>query len=324
MVRTTLRGIQGTQGRDLPWAGMRGEGLDVDALVAAKAQAGTSVSVCLPARDEEATVGQIVATVRRNLVEHAPLVDEVVVVDDSSTDATAEAASWEGATVLAVADILPDLPQGSGKGNALWKSLYACSGDVICWLDADVRNFGSHFVTRLLEPLLTDPAIGFVKGYYRRPLYGEATGGGRVTELMARPVISALFPHLAGFVQPLAGEYAGRRALLETVPFVEGWGVEIGLLIDLVANFGIDAVAQVDLDVREHRNRPLEELGPQAMAILVTGLRRAGVPVDKRLAELVRYNDHQQPERVSVEIRERPPIVTVPAYRAKFGRELSA
>jgi glucosyl-3-phosphoglycerate synthase len=324
MVRTTLRGIQGTQGRDLPWAGMRGEGLDVDALVAAKAQAGTSVSVCLPARDEEATVGQIVATVRRNLVEHAPLVDEVVVVDDSSTDATAEAASWEGATVLAVADILPDLPQGSGKGNALWKSLYACSGDVICWLDADVRNFGSHFVTRLLEPLLTDPAIGFVKGYYRRPLYGEATGGGRVTELMARPVISALFPHLAGFVQPLAGEYAGRRGLLETVPFVEGWGVEIGLLIDLVANFGIDAVAQVDLDVREHRNRPLEELGPQAMAILVTGLRRAGVPVDKRLAELVRYNDHQQPERVSVEIRERPPIVTVPAYRAKFGRELSA
>jgi glucosyl-3-phosphoglycerate synthase len=324
MVRTTLRGIQGTQGCDLPWAGMRGEGLDVDALVAAKAQAGTSVSVCLPARDEEATVGQIVATVRRNLVEHAPLVDEVVVVDDSSTDATAEAASWEGATVLAVADILPDLPQGSGKGNALWKSLYACSGDVICWLDADVRNFGSHFVTRLLEPLLTDPAIGFVKGYYRRPLYGEATGGGRVTELMARPVISALFPHLAGFVQPLAGEYAGRRGLLETVPFVEGWGVEIGLLIDLVANFGIDAVAQVDLDVREHRNRPLEELGPQAMAILVTGLRRAGVPVDKRLAELVRYDDHQQPERVTVEIRERPPILTVPAYRAKFGHELSA
>ncbi len=163
-----------------------------------------------------------------------------------------------------------------------------------------------------------------MKGYYRRPLHGEATGGGRVTELMARPVISALFPHLAAFVQPLAGEYAGRRTLLETVPFVEGWGVEIGLLIDLVANFGIDAIAQVDLDVREHRNRPLEELGPQAMAILVTGLRRAGVPVDKRLAELVRYDDDQQPERIAVEIRERPPMLTVPAYRAPFGRELSA
>jgi glucosyl-3-phosphoglycerate synthase len=264
------------------------------------------------------------ATIRRNLVDHAPLVDEVVVIDDGSTDATAEAASWEGARVLAVDEILPELPRGSGKGNALWLSLFACDGDIVCWLDADVRNFGSHFVTRLVEPLLTRPEIGFVKGYYRRPLHGDATGGGRVTELMARPVISALFPHLSGFVQPLAGEYAGRRTLLETVPFVEGWGVEIGLLIDLVANFGIDALAQVDLDVREHRNRPLEQLGPQAMAILVTGLRRAGVPVDKRLAELVRYDDEQQPEPVEVEIRERPPMVNVPAYVAKFRRELSA
>ncbi len=300
------------------------DNLDVVALADAKRETGATISVCLPARNEETTVGQIVATVRRNLVEHVALVDEVVVIDDGSTDATAEVASWEGARVLAVGDILPDVAPGSGKGNALWMSLYACDGDIVCWLDADVRNFGAHFVTRLLGPLLTDPAVGFVKGYYRRPLHGEATGGGRVTELMARPVISALFPHLAAFVQPLAGEYAGRRTLLETVPFVEGWGVEIGLLIDLVANFGIDALAQVDLDVREHRNRPLDELGPQAMAILVTGLRRAGVPVDKRLAELVRYDDEQHAERIAVEIRERPPIITVPAYRAKFGRELSA
>jgi glucosyl-3-phosphoglycerate synthase len=303
---------------------MAAPGVDVAALVDAKEATGASISVCLPARNEEATVGQIVATVRRNLVEHAPLVDEVVVMDDGSTDATAEAASWEGARVLAVDDVLPDLPRGSGKGNALWKSLYVCQGDIVCWLDADVRNFGPHFVTRLVAPLLTDPTVGFVKSYYRRPLHGEATGGGRVTELMARPVISALFPHLAGFVQPLAGEYAGRRTLLETVPFVEGWGVEIGLLIDLVANFGTDAITQVDLDVREHRNRPLEALAPQAMAILVTGLRRAGVPVDKRLAELVRYDDEQRQERVAVEIRERPPMITVPAYRARFERELSA
>jgi glucosyl-3-phosphoglycerate synthase len=297
----------------------------VDELVAAKQRTGTTISVCLPARNEEATVGAIVANVRRNLVDHAPLVDEVVVMDDGSVDATAEAAAWEGARVVAVEDVLPELPRGSGKGNALWMSLYVCEGDIICWLDADVRNFGPRFVTRLLGPLLTDDRIGFVKGFYRRPLHGEATGGGRVTELMARPVISSLFPHLAGFVQPLSGEYAGRRALLETVPFVEGWGVEIGLLIDLVANFGTDAIAQADLDVREHRNRTLEELGPQAMAILVTGLRRAGVPVDKRLAELVRYDASQQEqERVAVEIRERPPMLGVAAYRQKFGRELSA
>jgi len=297
----------------------------LDELVAAKARTGTTISVCLPARNEEATVGAIVANVRRNLVDHAPLVDEVVVMDDGSDDATAEAAAWEGARVFAVEDVLPDLPRGSGKGNALWKSLHVCEGDIVVWLDADVRNFGPHFVTRLVDPLLTDPRVGFVKGFYRRPLHGEATGGGRVTELMARPLISSLFPHLAGFVQPLSGEYAGRRTLLETVPFVEGWGVEIGLLIDLVANFGIDAIAQADLDVREHRNRTLEELGPQAMAILVTGLRRAGVPVDKRLAELVRYDAlDQHQERVDVEIRERPPIVQVPAYRQKFGRELSA
>jgi glucosyl-3-phosphoglycerate synthase len=297
---------------------------DVAGLLAAKERTGATISVCLPARDEEATVGQIVATIRRTLVTDAPLVDEVVVMDDGSTDATAEVARWEGARVLAVDDVLPEVADGSGKGNALWMSLYACDGDIVCWLDADVRNFGAHFVTRLVAPLLRDPQIGFVKGYYRRPLLGEPTGGGRVTELMARPVISALFPHLSHFVQPLAGEYAGRRELLETVPFVEGYGVEIGLLVDLTARFGSAALTQVDLEVREHRNRPLEELSPQAMAILVTGLRRAGVPVDRRLTELVRFDADQHPERVAVEIRERPPMISVPAYRQKFGRELSA
>jgi glucosyl-3-phosphoglycerate synthase len=289
-----------------------------------RAKAGSVISVCLPARNEEATIGPIVASIRQHLVEEARLVDEVVVMDDGSTDATAAVARAEGAFVLAVDEILPDVPPGSGKGNALWLSLYACEGDIICWLDADVRNFGPHFVTRLVAPMLMDPAIGYVKGYYRRPLHGEAVGGGRVTELMARPLLSALFPHLSRFVQPLAGEYAGRRALLEAVPFVEGYGVEIGLLIDLVAAYGLDAMAQVDLDVREHRNRPLEELGPQAMAVLVTGLRRAGVPIDKRLAELIRFDDHREIERVAVEIRERPPMLTVPAYLTKFGRELSA
>jgi glucosyl-3-phosphoglycerate synthase len=208
----------------------------------------------------------------------------------------------------------------------MWKSLYVCQGDIMCWVDADIRNFRADFVTRLLAPLLNDPGIGMVKGFYRRPLHGDPTGGGRVTELMARPVLSYLFPVLTRFVQPLAGEYAARRSIIETVPFVEGWGVEIGLLLDVVHRFGIQSVTQVDLGVRAHRNRPLDQLGPQALAILATALRRAGLDAcdPPFAAELVRYDDDLAPERIPVVVRERPPMITVPEYCAKFGREQTA
>lgn len=297
--------------------------LDPHLLNDLRQELGLSITVCLPARNEEATVGQIVASVRRNLMEKIGLISEVVVMDDASTDGTAEAAQWEGAKVFSVAEVLPALPLGTGKGNALWLSLAATQGDIICWIDADVRNFQPQFVTGLVEPLLRDPIIQLVKGYYRRPLHGEPRGGGRVTELLARPVISALFPELTGIVQPLSGEYAGRRGQLEAIPFVESWGVELGLLIDISTQSGIGAIAQADLGVREHRNRPLDELGPQAMEVLITALRRAGVAEDRIGNQLARFTDNYDPVLISLETGERPPMISIPAYqeiRARTAR----
>jgi glucosyl-3-phosphoglycerate synthase len=294
-------------------------------LVEALLRSGQRVSVCIPARDEEATVGHIVGTVRRELVERVPLVEEILVLDDGSADATARAAADEGARVLAVADILSDLGPGSGKGNALWKALYASNGDLVVFIDADIRNFRADFVTQLVRPLVDDEQVMLTKGFYHRPLHGEATGGGRVTELMARPLLSHLFPELADIVQPLAGEYAGRRRALESVPFVQGWGVEFALLVDLTVRYGRAAIAQVDLGVREHRNRALDELGAPALAILATALRRAGLQhVGPERAELVRFDHDHALQRIEVQLAERPPMVSVPQYLAKFGRSRTA
>lgn len=305
----------------LPGASQDHSQFSASSLVTLKAAQGTRISVCLPARDEAATVGPIVGAIRRALVERVALVDEVVVVDDDSTDGTADAAAAAGARVVRADDVLPETGPGSGKGNVLWKSLYACEGDLLCWVDADIRDFSPHFVTGLLGPLLTRPDVVFVKGFYRRP--GEHHDGGRVTELVARPLLSQLFPHLTGFVQPLSGEYAGRRVVLDDLPFVEGWGVELALLVDVVGRHGLASVAQVDLGERRHRNRPLAELGPQATAILVTALRRAGLDA-ATARDLVRYDEDHLAQRIPIEVRERPPIRTVPAYRAKFPGELSA
>jgi glucosyl-3-phosphoglycerate synthase len=285
----------------------------------AKHAAGLTVSVCLPARDEEATIGPIVRSVRDELVSAAPLVDEVVVIDDGSSDSTACRAAEAGARVVPEAAILPDAPSGSGKGNALWKSLYECRGDVICWLDADLRNFDPDFVVGLVLPLLLDPDVVLVKGFYARPYAGDPSGGGRVTELVARPLLSLLFPELADIVQPLGGEYAGRRRALEAVPFVEGWGVELGLLVDVVQRFGRDAVVQVDLGVREHRNRPISELAPQAMAVLATALARAGLREQADVVELLRVDEQSVVKAEAVVTGERPPISTRPEYVERFG-----
>ena len=280
-----------------------------DARALADAKAGRTVSVCLPARNEATTVGSIVAAIRSDLVEAVPLVDEILVVDDHSDDATPDVAATAGARVITAADVLPEHGNGHGKGAALWRSLYESDGDVVVWCDADLVDFQAGFVVGLLGPLLTRSDVDFVKGFYDRPSTEPNDRGGRVTELVARPVLALLFPQLTSIVQPLGGEYAGRRELLEQLPFVEGYGVDVALLIDIAREFGTDVIAQVDLGTRSHRNRPLDELSPQATAILQTVLARAGRSVPPR-ATLVRPGL----EPVEIIASELPPLVEIPTY----------
>lgn len=240
------------------------------------AKGGTTVSVVLPALNEARTVGAIVRTFVR--LADAGLVDELVVVDPGSTDGTDDAARAAGAKVVYEADVLPEHGRVPGKGEAMWKSLAATTGDVVAWVDADVEGAGPEFVTGLLGPLLTDPAVRYVKGFYERPLAERdrlrPTGGGRVTELVARPLLNMFWPSLSYVVQPLAGEQAGRRDHLESVPFAAHYGVEIGLLLDTYARCGLDGLAQVDLDRRVHRNQPVAKLGRMAFVIQHAMLRR--------------------------------------------------
>jgi glucosyl-3-phosphoglycerate synthase len=235
-------------------------------LVAAKA--GRSISVCLPARDEERTVGPVVAALwPLHDASGTQLVDEILVVDDGSRDATAARARAAGARVVRQ-------QSGGDKAAAMRAGLDASVGDIVVFLDADVENTTELFVTRLVAPLLMEPAVVLVKGYYDRPIDGAPTGGGRVTELVARPVIELLFPELAHIRQPLAGETAAHRWALEKLTFADGYGVELGLLVDVARRFGIESIAQVDLGVRIHRNRPLDELRPQARDVLRAALAR--------------------------------------------------
>ncbi len=280
-----------------------------DALVAQKGD--HTISVCLPARDEAATVGAIVDTIRTELVEDVPLVDEIVVVDDHSSDDTAAVARAAGARVVDARTTLPEAA-GPGKGQALWKSLHETDGDIVLWCDADIDHFGSHFITGLAGPLLTHPEVSFVKGSYNRPLV-EGNGGGRVTELMARPVLATLFPELGGITQPLSGEYGGRRRLLERLPFIDGYGVDIAMLIDVVRAVGIEGIAEVDLGERRHRNRPLDELGLQATSVLRAALSRAGVE------DLDHPSVLRQPGREPrlLTHHELPPLVELTSYRRR-------
>lgn len=278
---------------------------DLEQVLAAKAATGATISACLPARDEAATVGAVVERLRVALVEEADLLDEIVVVDDHSSDGTGTLAAAAGARVVDASAVLTGFGEGHGKGEALWKSVHESTGDLVVWVDADIVAFDPGFVVGMVGPLVCEPDVDFVKGHYHRP-EADGVGGGRVTELLARPLLSLYFPELAEVAQPLAGEYAGRRALLEALPFVVGYGVDVALLIDAVRTVGIDRVAQVDLGVRHHRNRTLDELGPQALAVGQAILDRAGVrpPGDALL-----HRPGRPPLPVPME--ERPPLASL-------------
>jgi glucosyl-3-phosphoglycerate synthase len=284
-------------------------------LLAAKGE--TRVSVVLPALDEAATVGRIVAGIKRDLVDRTALVDELVVVDSGSIDDTIGVARDAGAVVVRREDVLADLPVRPGKGEVLWRSLAATKGDVVVFIDSDLSDFSSTFVTGLLGPLLTDPSVQFVKATYDRSLRtGETvlpTGGGRVTELVARPLIALHWPELSGFVQPLGGEYAARRTLLESLPFAGGYGVELGLLVDTYRAVGLDAMAQVDLARRKHRNSDLHKLGRMAAEILQVAESRLdrGRPRQLDLAQFARAADGLQIIDTDVTVVDRPPMTTV-------------
>ena len=273
-----------------------------DQIVGAKA--GRTVSVCIPCRDEAATVGPLISTIRNELVRRVPLVDELIVLDDRSTDDTAAVAIGAGARVVDINEVHAQHGVGHGKGNALWASLVASEGDFVVWIDGDITSFEPSWIVRLLAPMLDDDSVALVKSLSHRPT--RLGGGGRTTELVARPLMSLYYPELTGLHQPLAGEYAGRRTVLEQLPFVQGWGVEIAMLIDIARTYGPEAIAQIDLGTREHRHRSLHALSVQAAEVMATMLAR--VPSGSLLEHDAPSLRRADGSAVPLNLSERPPL----------------
>jgi glucosyl-3-phosphoglycerate synthase len=304
---------------------------DLEALLALKEKQGVTIGLALPALNEEETVGNVISTVKSALMDAVPLLDQIVLIDSNSTDNTVAIAQSLGIPTYRHPEILPEVGSYRGKGEALWKSLYVLDTDIIAWIDTDITNIHPRFVYGLLGPLLKRANVQYVKGFYQRPIkVGEqlqAFGGGRVTELVARPLLNLFYPELSGIVQPLSGEYAGRRSALERVPFFSGYGVETGLLIDLHERYGLEGIAQVDLEQRVHHNQPLVGLSKMSFAIhqvFISRLeRRYGVELLDKANRSMKLIVHE-PDRFSLDIAEisdveRPPMITVPAYRERFG-----
>lgn len=304
---------------------------DLQHMVAAKEEQNLKISLCIPTLNEEKTIGKEIVIFKSELMSRYPLVDEIAVIDSGSTDRTRDVAASFGADVYFSGDILPDLGFKRGKGENLWKAIHQLTGDLIVYVDADIKNIHPRFVYGLVAPLIYRPEIKYVKAFYDRPLASSGgvrpSGGGRVTEILVRPLFSLFFPELTAIIQPLSGEYAVRRDVLQEIPFPVGYGVETAHLIDVYAKYGLEAFGQTDLDQRVHRNQPTTDLGKMAFGILQTFLGRAqklGItgdmpPLSTVLRQFqVKEDAYEQIEHHIVE-EERPPMAQIPAYREKFG-----
>jgi glucosyl-3-phosphoglycerate synthase len=306
---------------------------DIAELVRLKEKQNLAISLCLPTLNEEKTISEILGSLKTALVEQYPLLDEIALIDSRSTDKTVELARELGVDVYFDDEILVSEGPGQGKGEALWKSLHALSGDIIIWIDSDIKNIHPRFVHGLVGPLLERPEISFIKGFYQRPItfkkVQKEAGGGRVTEILTRPFFNMFYPELTGFIQPLAGEYGGRREVLESVPFFTGYGVETGLLVDVWKKYGLSRMAQSDLDKRVHHNQSLGALGKmsfgimQAIYALLEEDHKLELKTDlNKTFRTVKHVDHQYSFHSSrVEVKKRPPMITIPEYVARHGKK---
>ena len=305
---------------------------DLNRLVAAKERKNLSISLCLPTLNEEKTIAKEILIMKSELMVRYPILDEIVVVDSGSEDSTIEIAEAYGADVYLADDIFPQLEKHKGKGENLWKALYITKGDIIVYLDADIKNIHHRFVYALIGPLILSDQIKFSKAFYDRPIATgrnkiRPTGGGRVTELVTRPLFSLFFPELTQIIQPLSGEYAGYRSIFEKIPFPIGYGIETSMILDICKKWGLDVIAQVDLDRRIHRNQDTKALGKMSFAIIKTFLNRIEkqglIDLNENIfKDMIQYNlvkNEYQPDIFRIEAVERPPIIEIPEYREKFN-----
>ncbi len=304
---------------------------NLNQLVDIKEQKQLKISLCLPTLNEEKTIAKEIVIFRSELMTRYPLLDEIIVIDSGSTDHTREIARDFGADVYEATDILPHLEPFKGKGENLWKALYITRGDIIVYLDADIKNIHHRFAYGLIAPLLLYEQIKFAKAFYDRPIAASdnkvrPTGGGRVTELVIRPLFSLFFPELTQILQPLSGEYAGYREIFEQIPFPIGYGIETSMILDIYHRWGLEVMAQVDLEKRVHRNQDTKALGKMAFAILKTFIhRKAALGLielnEAMFDEMIQYQiiDNQiKPDTLEIRGDERPPMIEVEQYRDKF------